>query len=328
MFQEKKIFDLRLATAFGAAAMLSLPAFGMTITDGFGDGDRDNDGTPEGVVADASDTGFTWLIANGSSSSSSPTIGVTDDTAGIGTGNALSFDAGSTSTRRLFAGYDTIELSSPGEFISLTFQVRFAGGVAPTTDGDFRFGLYNEGAVKTENDFDGNSSVDSLDDESGYYVTFDTGTPGSGTLAAVIVEPNVDGSPLTGSSSSGDSLSFGGSVNAGNLATNGLLPADAVLGDGTNTVSLKITYNDVDDLNFLLTLNGNVLRDRDLLDDTTDPPGPSTFAFDSLLIASSGTDLSFTLDNVAIETNIPEPGSLSLAALGTLALLRRATRRG
>ncbi|MEM6334633.1 MAG: PEP-CTERM sorting domain-containing protein [Planctomycetota bacterium] len=327
MFQEEKKMSIKSIAALAAAATLSFPAFGGVMFDGFGDGDRDNDGTPEGVVADAADTGFKWLIANGSSSASSPTVGIADDSAGIGSGNALTYEAGTTATRRLLAGFDQIELSQPGQFISLNFDLRFAGGVAPTTDGDVRFGLYNQGAVKTENDFDGNSTVDSLDDETGYYVTFDTGTPGGGTLAAVIVEPNTDGSPLGGSSGTGDSLQFGGSVNEGNLAGLGLLPEDAVLGDGTNSIGLKITYLAADNLNFQLTLNGNTIRDRDLLDDTTEPPAPSTLSFDALIIASAGTDLDFSIDNVALETNVPEPGSLSLAALGALALLARGGKR-
>lgn len=306
-----------------AAALLSTPAFGqVTFTDGFGDGDRDNDGSLEGAVGDASDTGLKWLIGNGSSGSASPTLGIADDTGGIGSGNALTFDAGSSSTRRLFAGYNAIELGSPGDFISLTFDMRF-DGPAPTTDGDFRFGLYNEGPIKTVNDFDGNSSTGSLTDDTGYYVAFDTGTPGSGTLATISVEPNVDESPLVGSNGSGDSLSFGASVTPSSLDGLGLLPADAVLGDGVNAIGLKTTYLAADNLKFELTLNGNTIRERELLDATIDPPLPSTLLFDSLLIASSGTDLSFLIDNVSVQTNVPEPGALGLAGVGGLILLRR-----
>src|SRR4051795_4580937 len=83
---------LRTAAVSACASMLlaSLAATataGIIFTDGFGDGDRDNNGTPEAPVTNASDVGLPWFKAG--SGTSAMTFQVIDDSAGIGSGNAL-----------------------------------------------------------------------------------------------------------------------------------------------------------------------------------------------------------------------------------------------
>src|SRR4051812_41287179 len=69
------LFSVHLATA------------ALIVSDGFGDGDRDNNGLDSGaVVTDATDVGVPWLLTDGTSA---VTFKVVDDSAGIGSGNAL-----------------------------------------------------------------------------------------------------------------------------------------------------------------------------------------------------------------------------------------------
>lgn len=289
----------RFATATLVASLVSLPAMGEVVfTDGFDDGTR-----------------APFVIANGSSSSNSPATSVVDDTAGIGSGNALLVEGnGSSSLRRIALGYDNITLSNAGDFISISFDARH-NGTAPDSDRDFRFGLYNQGALLTDDDFDGNSTNDTLSDDSGYFLQVDTGV-GAGTVADFRVEFNTDGSPLTGSESSGDSVSIGGSTSDGTAA----------LTDIAKTYVMKLTLETPGDPKGLLLeldVNGTNLISRGLDDSSDVEDVISTLSFDGFLISQNGTELNYLIDNVGIETNVPEPGSLALIGMGGLALLRR-----
>ena len=81
---------LRASVTFIAAGLLSIAgARGVVITnvvtDGFGDGDRDNNGTTEVAATDALDVGVPWYYAgSGTSNAIQKTV---DDSAGIGNGN-------------------------------------------------------------------------------------------------------------------------------------------------------------------------------------------------------------------------------------------------
>src|SRR5262245_20095361 len=59
----------------------------IVFSDGFGDGDRDNNGLDSGATAtNPSDVGIPWRLTDGNSA---VTFQAVDDTAGIGSGNAL-----------------------------------------------------------------------------------------------------------------------------------------------------------------------------------------------------------------------------------------------
>ena len=306
------------ATLTLGAALLGAPALAAPVfTDGFGDGDRDNDGTADGPVQDASDVGVPFYIGNGSNSNNSPAVSVVDDSAGIGSGNALSVSGnGNSSARRMLAGFDTVTLSNPGDFITLSFDARY-NGTAPATDRRFRLGLYNQGALLTDEDFDGNSTNNTLSDDVGYYFQFDTGAA-SGTVADARIEFNTDGSPLGGSASSGDSESFG-------FGTDDAL---AALTNVAKNYEITITYVTATDANISLSVNGTELANRNLSEggDATDVV--STYDFNGFMFGQNGAELSYLLDNVVIESNtvVPEPGTMSLVGLAGLTLLHR--RRG
>ena len=307
--------SFRFASLALGTALLTAPAWAAPVfTDGFGDGDRDNDGNLEGPVQDASDVGVPFYIANGSSSSNSPAVTIVDDSAGIGSGNALSVNGnGSSSSRRIIAGFDTVSLANPGDFITLSFDARH-NGTAPSTDRRFRLGLYNQGALLTDEDFDGNSTNNTLSDDVGYYFQFDTGVA-SGTVADARIEFNTDGSPLGGSSSTGDSESFG-------FGTDDAL---ASLTDVAKSYSITITYVTATDANVSLSVNGTELENRNLSDGGDANDVVSTYDFNSFLFSQNGAELNYLIDNVVIESNtvVPEPGTLSLVGLAGLTLLHR-----
>src|SRR5437870_1840032 len=80
-----------LARAGAALLLATLPVTAahaaVIVKDGFGDGDRDNNGTSETAATDATDVGVPWYYAGGGTSNA--ILKAIDDSAGIGTGNAL-----------------------------------------------------------------------------------------------------------------------------------------------------------------------------------------------------------------------------------------------
>lgn len=276
------------------AALLSAPASGDIIaSDGFGDGDRNNDGAAEAAATDASDTGLIFVRSSGSKSNDSPAVTVIDDANGIGDGNALSVNGnGSKSTRRMLAAFDAVTLGAADEFISVSFDARHHGA-APVADRKFRFGLFNEGAKKTVNDFDGNSTNDTHADDMGYYVGLDSGA-GDGTTADIRLEapadPDFDGSPLGGS----DGESFGASTD----------DATASLTETAKRYKLTITYISADDLNFRLDVDGTNVIDRSLSASSGDLDVVNTLTFDAFLFGQNGAELDYLLDNVTVESNV------------------------
>lgn len=298
MQQDHSILGAK-ATACLATALLATPAIGdIVFSDGFDDGTREP-----------------FTIANGSSSSSSPNVTVIDDSAGIGSGNAMRVEGnGTTSFRRMALGFDTISLASAGDFIAFSFDARH-NGTAPDSDRDLRFGLYNQGALLTDDDFDGNSTFDTLSDDVGYYIQVDTGV-GAGTTADLRLEFNTDGNPLTGSESTGDSESIGGQTS----------DPLASLTDVARSYKLTLTLQDPADPKGLLLeldVNGTNLISRSLNDSSEAIDVITTLDFNGFLISQNGTELDYIIDNVVIETNVPEPAAMGLASIGGLALLRR-----
>ena len=286
----------RFLSTTALAALLCLPAAGDTVaSDGFGDGDRDNDGTAEAAATDASDIGLVFVRSSGSKSSDSPAVTVIDDAKGIGDGNALSVKGnGSKSTRRVLAAFNPVTLSAADEFISVSFDARH-DGPAPDADRKFRFGLFNEGGNKTVADFDGNSTNDTHADDEGYYVGLDTGKT-DGTTADIrleaLADPDFDGSPLGGS----DGESFGASTKE----------SAASLTDQAKNFKFTITYVSADDLNFKLDVDGTNVIDRNLSDSDGDLDVVNTRAFDAFLFGQNGAELDFLLDNVTVETNVSD----------------------
>ncbi|MEM1330137.1 MAG: GC-type dockerin domain-anchored protein [Planctomycetota bacterium] len=139
------------------------------LTDGFEDGDRDNNGSLDGPVNDSSDAGFAWYRSRGGSSA--PFVEVVDDSSGIGTQNALNIFTLSGSRRALSAAIPEIRLESPGDFVSMGFDIRLRGPVPENTGAGFRFGIHEDGGTPVTQD--GGTTV--TNDDLGYAGYFDLG---------------------------------------------------------------------------------------------------------------------------------------------------------
>ena len=109
------------------------------LDDPFTDGSRSN--------ATGGDTsGAIWF-------STGPLLTVADDSAGIGSGNALRFDGNAFS--KLMAFFQPVTLAAAGQTLSLSFDYRFT--VAPSSASDFRVGLGNSN--NTRQTADGGSTI-------------------------------------------------------------------------------------------------------------------------------------------------------------------------
>jgi autotransporter-associated beta strand protein len=118
------------------------------LDDPFTDGSRSN--------ATGGDTsGAVWF-------STGPLLTVADDSAGIGTGNALRFDGNAFS--KLMAFFQPVTLAAVGQTLSLSFDYRFT--VAPSSTSDFRVGLGNSN--NTRQTADGGSTIRHDDWNYGY----------------------------------------------------------------------------------------------------------------------------------------------------------------
>lgn len=137
-----------LMTVFGAIANAGFK-------DDFTDGNRDG----------------WWKLNN----DASYTLTVADDSAGIGSGNALFFNNTSTSIRRLITGFDTVTLGMD-EHITLSFDLRLSAVV--DTNKGLRFGLYDDAGTPVDADYSGGNSGPAAYDK-GYYVRLSTGTTAS-----------------------------------------------------------------------------------------------------------------------------------------------------
>lgn len=231
--------------------------------------------------------------------SSNLDAGVIDDSAGLGSGKALSFVNKSSSTARgIVANFSDVTLS-PDEFIRLSFDVR--AGSADEYDDDFRFGLFNnQGTALTS---DESSSGTSDNDDKGYFCR---GSGGTTQDFIELVEDNGGTTILGGSAISIQGVSSN---------TTTLLPwSDPV---PAQAMDLEIRMNADGDLLLLdLWIDG-------VLAVSGDDGGGSAFTttFNEVGFASN-SNVDFVIDNVVVETGvIPEPGTASMLALGMTAVI-------
>src|SRR4051812_38588537 len=142
----------RSAKVCGCAAVISTilvccPAHAaIIVSDGFGDGDRDNNGLDSGAsVTDSTDIGIPWLLTDGTSAI---TFKAVDDSAGIGSANAMQlFNTGANN--RPSVGHFAAQTLADGDQLILRFDLRLlstttAALVSTTADRAIRFGLYHD----------------------------------------------------------------------------------------------------------------------------------------------------------------------------------------
>ncbi len=254
----------------------------VLVSDGFGDGDRDNDGIAEGPVTDVSDVGQAWYFARGSSAI---TLSVADDAGGIGSGNALDFVSDTASSRFMISNFAPTSLED-GDRIVLSMDVRITenpidpmdtGGAG---DGDrrLRMGLYNGRGTNVTED---TSDLALTDDDTGYNIQIDTGIADGGTT-------------ITGRGDPAPSLLGGSSVSMGASDSS---PDFAATND--SKLFEYVIRRVGDDLNFALVVDGIVAQDgvilaADLTANNLD------YTFDTVAFGTTGAAVDYRVDNVEV----------------------------
>lgn len=299
------IFSLGAASAVGLALCLVGTSQGAVVfSDGFGDGDRDNDGSNDsgGIVDDAGDVGVAFYRARGTSVTGASLV--TDNgVGGIGSGLALKFEPGSTAGRVLSAGFADTTLANVGESITLSFDIRMDPSI--TANAGLRFGLYSDGGTAIAADFDGNTTLNALGDDGGFFAQVDTGVI-NGNSADLRYEP-VNDLPLGGTGN----VFLGASTEE----AAGLTLTTA------KSVALSITLVDSGVVELAYSVDGiNYITSR--TDEASSAITPQ-LTYNEFLLGNAGADIDFLIDNVQVEFTVPEPGSITLIGLGALAVLRR-----
>lgn len=252
----------------------------LPTTDGFEDGDRDNNGLPEGAVNDAADIGFTWYRSQGNGDFD---VTVVDDAAGIGTANALRPFSSVASTRVVSAAIDPITLTQAGDQVSFSFDLRMVGTI-PSSDRRWRFGIHNDGGTPVTTDGDGQA-----EDDPGYMAQFDTGPSSSSTAT---VRGDLPNGVLSGST-----RSLGGTSELAQFALDD---------NDTHRLELRVRRAFDGDLGrdvnvVTLLFDGEIVTDGEDEGDGVSVTDPLTYTFNQISIGTSTVaDVEYLIDNVEV----------------------------
>jgi len=227
------------------------------LDDPFTDGSRSN--------ATGGDTsGVVWF-------STGPSLTVADDSAGIGSGNALRFDGNAFS--KLMAFFQPVTLAAVGQTLSLSFDYRFT--VAPSSTSDFRVGLGSSN--NTRQTADGGSTIRYDDWNYGYNTN--PGLVGSNTR--LCQEPAGD-----------DALGGNG---AGQRMPIGTAGASITSAATKHTAQLKITRQS----DGSLSIESQIDNEAQAL--ATHPAASVLgYTFDEVLIGYGNTSGTIFIDNVRV----------------------------
>ena len=262
-----------------AAVGLGHAGAAVLFSDPFTDGD---------LVAGADNSGISWYDR-----SANTEISIIADTTGINNGNALQMAANSASaiTNRGIVGVlsQSLTLAAPGDYLTLSFSFRFIstnGSTSPgNANGGFTFGFYNSnGTTVTAN------NANTSDNDFGFRGEFGSG---ANPAVAIFKETN-SGAGGLGTGADGGAVTV---VNPVNVQVNDFLP---------HTGSITLTYNSPTDLAIALMYDGAAVGSG-----TSSVP---FLTFDELVFSQGGSN-GFNLDNVVVESNIPEPGTAALMGL-------------
>lgn len=265
-----------------AALCLPCAEAAILLTDPFTDGN---------LTGGADNSGMAWYDR---SVNTGLTI-VNDPSPGFGSGNALRMArTGSAIGNRGIVGVlsQSITLANPGDTLTLSFSFRFtstASSTAPFDGGEgFTFGFYNSNGTVTS----ANDSVGS-DDDFGFRGEFGSGAT---SRVGIAKETNVAGSAGgLGTGTDGVQMTV---TNAVGVAVADFLP---------HTGSITLTYNSATNMGVSVSYDGNVVGTA-----TSTVP---FFTFDEIVFSQGGGN-GFLLDNVVVSSNVPEPGSAALIAMG------------
>ncbi|MEM7755753.1 MAG: hypothetical protein AAF297_08980, partial [Planctomycetota bacterium] len=280
-------------TAFAIAALIGVAGAAAQpvtlLSDGFGDGDRDNDAVLDGVATDPSDVGVPWYYARFTSDAD---VSVVDDSSGIGFGSAFDVLTSTTFTRPFAAQFAPTELMD-GDSIRFSFDVRISetpidplAGDPPAGDNDrrFRFGLYNQNGTPLPMADNSDNTV--VDDDTGYVSQIDVGF--------------ASGNSYSMFGDKADGILGGSSVALGASDDN----PDNFIANADRRVEMLLTRSG-DTMNVALLLDGE-LRQTGMAAAADIVAENLPFTFEYAAFGTSGGAFDYRVDNVRVEY-IPAP---------------------
>jgi hypothetical protein len=294
---QTSLFRLAMAILVASSAF-DVASAAIIFSDGFGDGDRDNNGLDAGAaVTDPTDVGIPWLLTDGTSAVNFKAI---DDSAGIGSGNALQLN-NTGSNNRPSVGHFTQVTLGDGERLILRFDARLVSSTPATSDRSIRFGLYRDTNSDDGTVDHGSTGTLSVDDV-GYNARVDDGADVSNaTYMDVTRDDTPTGTSIIQATATG--LSISSSNTADRLA-------DALKHHFELTLIRSGT-------SMLISLQ----QDSNPAISGTDTTPPGSFVFDEVALGvRSNAAMDMRFDNIQVEY-IPEPASLCLLAIAAGALL-------
>lgn len=238
-------------------------------------------------------------------------LGIADDSAGIGSGNAMNVD-NFIAFGRASTNFNTVSLDQVGQGLALTFDVRRLTSTTPAGSApSFRFGLYDGGGTPVvATNLGGTSNATS--DDNGYFIQLGVNSQGALALRETAESNGILGGPATPAA-----INFGNGTGADY--------------DGLNDTAahhVELTLSRVSQgIQIRASVDGTVVvdvTDTGLNPNTNQDEGLFISQFDVLGfgIGSTGVIYDYRLDNINL-TLVPEPSSLALLGLSGLVLCRR-----
>ncbi len=295
---------VRFATAIAVTSLaLNAASAAIIFTDGFGDGDRDNNGLDAGAaVTDATDVGIPWLLTDGTSA---VTFAAVDDSAGIGNGNALQMFNTASNNRPSVGHFSTVTMAD-GDNLILRFDARLVSTSA-NVDRAIRFGLYRDTNGDDGTVDHGSASSVSVDDV-GYNVRIDAGADSSNSTSMDVTrDDTATGTSIIQATATGISIA---STNAVNQLSDAL----------KHHFELSLTRVGTGMFISLQKDSNPAISGTDAT-----PPG---FVYDEVALGlRSNAAMDMRFDNIQVAyLPVPEPASLFIFAIAAGALVLRRPR--
>ncbi len=261
----------------------------VLLADGFGDGDRDNDGRRVERVENRDDVGAAWFAARGTSDM---TISIADDTNGIGRGNTLGVTVNRETSRFIGATFPEVPLEQVGDRVALSFDVRVVSPLEGVQhERRFRFGLYHDGGTPVTED---SSATPTTEDDKGYFVQLDVGEPDETTAD---IRGNQNKMLLGGSYNQ----SFGANTDSVDAALSNNEPYH--LRFSIERLADDDRSKQPSDYELVLDINGETHIRRSLSRNQEDAV---VEAFNTVYIGTSNIELEYRIDNVKVEAERSE----------------------